>query len=129
MTDTSTLDKKSAKLHSEYEVVTELMRKCVEKNAHSALEQNEYQKLYSSLVERYENIKKEIGEIDDERLELNAKRKNIETFYSDVGTKRQPYLYRTSMRTSGLRRSILLRYIQNRILHFYLRTVWSFLGR
>jgi hypothetical protein len=38
----------------------------------------------SSLVDRYENIKKEIGEIDYDRLERNAKRENIEAFISTL---------------------------------------------
>ena len=80
LTDTSALDKKSDKLQDELMVVAELMRKSVEENAHEALDQTEYQKHYSSLIERYENAKKEIGEINDERLERNAKRENIEAF-------------------------------------------------
>ena len=36
LTDTSKIDKESVKLQSEIEVVTELLQKCVEENAHSA---------------------------------------------------------------------------------------------
>ena len=60
MTVTSERDKKSAKLQSEWEVVAGLLHKCVEENAHSALDQIEYQQRYSSLVERYENAKNEL---------------------------------------------------------------------
>jgi hypothetical protein len=35
-------------------------------------------------VERYESVKKEIGEIDDERLERNTKCENIEAFISTL---------------------------------------------
>lgn len=80
LTDTSELDKKSTKLQSEVEVVAGLLHKCVEENAHSALDQKEYQERYSSLVERYENAKNGLREIDSERLERSARRENIEVF-------------------------------------------------
>ncbi len=48
----SKLDKERAKLQSECDVVVELLRKCVEENAHSALAHKKYQQHYTSLVER-----------------------------------------------------------------------------
>lgn len=80
LTDTSELNKKSARLQSEVEVVVGLLHKCVEENAQSALDQIEYQQRYSSLVEHFENAKNELREIDDERLERSARRENIEAF-------------------------------------------------
>jgi site-specific DNA recombinase len=80
LTDTSWLDKESARMQSEYEVVFDLMRKCVEENVQSTLDQAEYQLRYSSLAERYENLKKKMDEIDDERLERKAKHENIGAF-------------------------------------------------
>ena len=65
---------------SECEVVVELLRRCVEENAHSALDQQEYQQRYLSLVERYEADKDGLKKIDDKRLERNAKRDSIGTF-------------------------------------------------
>lgn len=56
------------------------MQKCVEENAHSALNQIEYQQRYSSLVERYDNAKNGLREIDDKRMERSARRENIEAF-------------------------------------------------
>ncbi len=46
LTDTSELDKESARLNSECEVVVELLRNCVEENAHTSLDQQEYQQRY-----------------------------------------------------------------------------------
>ena len=43
LTDTSRLDKENAKLQSEYEVVTEMLQKCMEENAYTALDQAKYQ--------------------------------------------------------------------------------------
>ena len=80
LTDTSNLDKESAKLQSECEVVTELIRKCIEENASKVMNQKEYQKRYTGLVKRYEEIKKAISEIDYKRQERNAKKENIKAF-------------------------------------------------
>ncbi len=80
LTDTSEFEKESAKFQSESEVAAELLRKCVEENAHSALDQGEYQQHYTSLVERYEAAKKGLDEIDNKRLERNAKRESIGAF-------------------------------------------------
>jgi site-specific DNA recombinase len=80
LTNTSELDRESAKLLSECEVVVELLRKCVEENAHSALDQQEYQQRYTSLAERYEAAKDGLKKIEDKRLERNAKRESIGVF-------------------------------------------------
>ena len=52
----------------------------MEENAHSALDQQEYQQSYTSLVERYEAAKDGLKKIDDKRLERNAKRESIGAF-------------------------------------------------
>ncbi len=80
LTDTSKLDKESAKLQNECEVVAELIRKCIEENASKVMNQKEYQKRYTGLVKRYEEIKKAISEIDYKRQERNAKKENIKAF-------------------------------------------------
>jgi site-specific DNA recombinase len=84
LTDTSKLDKESAKLKSEIEVVTELLQKCVEENAHSALNQAEYEDRYITLAERYKNIKKGLEEINDKRLERSAKGESIDEFIKEL---------------------------------------------
>lgn len=80
LTDTSKIDKESTKLQSELEVVTEMLKKCVEENAHSALNQAEYEERYKDLAARYESIKKDIEEINEKRLERSAKQERIEEF-------------------------------------------------
>ena len=80
LTDTSKLDKESAKLQSEMEIVTEMLHKCVEENSHTALNQAEYEERYNTLAERYETIKKGIVEINDRGLEKSAKRESIGEF-------------------------------------------------
>ncbi len=77
LTDTSKLDEESAKLQSEMEIVTEILKKCVEENAHSALNQIEYEERYNALAERYKSIKKGLEGINEKRLERSAKKENI----------------------------------------------------
>ncbi|MBZ9685213.1 recombinase zinc beta ribbon domain-containing protein [Clostridium estertheticum] len=84
LTDTSKLDKESVKLQSETEVVNELLQKCVEENAHSALDQAEYEERYKALAERYGNIKNGIEGINEKRLERRAKQENIVTFIKEL---------------------------------------------
>ena len=57
-----------------------LLHKCVQENAHSALNQAEYEERYSALAERYENTKKGREEINENRLERGAKRESIVAF-------------------------------------------------
>ncbi len=80
LTDTSNLDIENAKLQNEYEVITELLGKCLEENASTALDQSEYNERYTALAERYEAIKRQINEVDNKSMERNAKRENIEEF-------------------------------------------------
>lgn len=80
LTDTSKLDKESAKFQSEMEIVTEMLRKCVEENANSVLNQIEYEERYNALTEKYESIKKGIEEINEKRLERGTKQENIVEF-------------------------------------------------
>jgi site-specific DNA recombinase len=65
LTDTSSLEKRQAELKSEYDIVMELMRKCVEENARTVLDQNEYNRRYVALMERYEAAQNGIAEIND----------------------------------------------------------------
>lgn len=84
LTDTTKLDKESFKLQSELEVVTEMLRKCVEENSHTALNQTEYEERYKTLAEKYESIKKGLEGIDEKRLEKNAKQENIVAFIKEL---------------------------------------------
>ncbi|WP_023975760.1 hypothetical protein [Clostridium beijerinckii] len=62
LTDTSKLDEESAKFQSEMDIVTEMLRKCIDENANSALNQVEYEEKYNALAQRYESIKKDLKE-------------------------------------------------------------------
>lgn len=84
LTDTSKLDRESNKLQNEMEIVTEMLRKCVEENANNALNQTEYEERYNALAERYESIKKGLEGINENRLERSAKQENILAFIKEL---------------------------------------------
>jgi len=84
LTDTSSLEKRQAELKSEYDIVTELMRKSVEENARTVLDQNEYNQRYTALMERYEAAQTGIADINDKMLERTAKREKITRFLDDM---------------------------------------------
>lgn len=84
LTDTSKLDKESAKLQSEMEIVTEMIRKCVDENANNALNQEEYEERYNTLAQRYESIKKGLEGINENRLERSSKQENILAFIKEL---------------------------------------------
>ena len=53
----TTLEQEQDKLRSEMEIVVELTQSCVAENARTAQNQEDYQKRYDGLVERYEKVK------------------------------------------------------------------------
>lgn len=87
LTDTSELDKESSKLQNEIEIVTEMLRRCVEENTHSVLNQTEYEERYNALAQRYESIKKELEVIEKKTLEKSAKHESILAFIKELEKK------------------------------------------
>lgn len=51
-----------------------------EENAHSALDQGDYQQKYKTYVERYEVVKDRLTEINEQRFEHITKREHITRF-------------------------------------------------
>lgn len=51
--DVTDLEKEQAELQNELEVVAEMIQKAISDNAHFAFDQEEYQKQYNGLVERF----------------------------------------------------------------------------
>lgn len=55
--DVTALEQEQDKFRSEMEIVVELTQSCVAENARTAQNQEDYQKRYDGLVERYEKVK------------------------------------------------------------------------
>lgn len=80
LTDTSDLDTEREQLQNESEVIMGLIRKAIEDNAQKAMDQAEYEKKYAGFCERYEATRQRLSEIEELRLERNAKRAKIDMF-------------------------------------------------
>lgn len=82
LTDTSELDKEVDKLQNEIEIVSELIRRCVEENAHSAMDQEEYYRRYNGLVVRYEKAKDRLDKVKGIYQNRRIKRVQLDDFLS-----------------------------------------------
>lgn len=72
LTDTRSLESEGNQLAEELKVVDQMMRRAIMQNAGVALDQNEYNRQYASLAERFERISGRLKEVETE----NARRKN-----------------------------------------------------
>jgi len=82
--DTSAMEKEMLMLAEERDVVEELIRKCVDDNAHRAQDQNAYQKKYDGLITRYETAKTRLEKISVELQERAARRERITRFLDQL---------------------------------------------
>lgn len=80
LTDKRLLDLEHNKLQEELDAVIEMIRRCVEENANTAIEQQDYNKKYSTLVENYNDIKKKFEAIEVKKIERAAKKQKILRF-------------------------------------------------
>ena len=80
LTNTDALDTERAELERECDVVAELIRKYIDENAHTALNQDEYRRNYEAYTARFESARNKLAELDAEKLERTAKRTNITRF-------------------------------------------------
>ncbi|MDR1754264.1 MAG: recombinase zinc beta ribbon domain-containing protein, partial [Eubacterium sp.] len=84
LTDTSALDKEIASRQSELDVFNELIRKLIEENASTPLQQDDYYRRYDELTSRYQAAQNRIKKTSDEKQSRAAKRYNISRFLSDL---------------------------------------------
>lgn len=78
--DTSKLEKEKLQLENEAEVLIELLKKHVERNAHAALNQEEYESKYNELGNKYEQVKERIEEIEKKIFSQKIKLNNMKDF-------------------------------------------------
>ena len=84
LSDCSGIDTEIGSLREELEVVTELTRRCIEDNAHSAQNQEEYEARYNGLVERYEKAKARLEELRGIKTEREAQAEEIGAFMFEI---------------------------------------------
>ena len=81
---TDELETERSELQHNIEEATDLVEKCIERNAHVAQNQDEYKMRYDELVERYDTIKKRLDQVNDEILKKKAKKKMVGDFLSNL---------------------------------------------
>ncbi|MCR4615608.1 MAG: recombinase family protein [Clostridiales bacterium] len=84
LTDTAALDAKLDNIRQEMEIVAGIIRKCIEENSSTALDQDEYNTRYNGYVGRYEAAKRQFDRLSNERQNKIAKAKAIDRFIHTV---------------------------------------------
>ena len=92
LTNTEGVDNNISELLEELEVIEELTKRCVDNNAHSIQDQEEYAAKYESYVKRYETVKAEIDRLESDKVTRLAKADAIQRFISDLMENSTPKL-------------------------------------
>ena len=82
--DTAKLEERAATYSEECEVTAELIRKCIEENAHVSIKPEVYRDRYNALAERYKAAKEKLDAIQQEISERKIKREKIEVFLKQL---------------------------------------------
>jgi DNA invertase Pin-like site-specific DNA recombinase len=77
---TDEMEKKRDGLIDESQVVADAVQQNITENAHTALDQTDYQKRYDDLAARYDKLKKEISELSDRIQETQSRKAGVEDF-------------------------------------------------
>lgn len=85
LTNTADLDTEERVLLSECEVVAGLMRKLIEENAHTALNQEDCRKRQDMLDTRFSAAKQRLDEFGRLRTERRARKKELDKFLRWLG--------------------------------------------
>ena len=87
--DTSKLEKQAAELAEECAVVTELIRKCVDENAHISVDPKVYAEKYELLAERYSKAKDKLDETERKIANANSRKNMIAAFLNELEKQEQ----------------------------------------
>jgi len=78
--DTIALEKENSKFQTEIDVLLELLRKSVDENARTAINQADYEKSHNALLDRFEATKSIKAEVEEKLKERLAKGEEIRSF-------------------------------------------------
>ena len=84
LTDCSELTAEEQKLDEEMSVLSEMLRRAIEQNAHEAIDQEEYNRRYDSLNERYKVLEAKAEEIAAEKRRRQYMRNNFRQFIATI---------------------------------------------
>ena len=82
--DTAAIETEMDALAEECSVAAELIRKCVEENAHISIQPEVYAEKYNALVKRYETAKSKYDALQENLSERAAKRERIEIYLKEL---------------------------------------------
>ena len=82
--DTKDLENRKTELQNELEVVAEMIQQGINENAHTALDQEEYQKKYDSLVKRFDTTKATLELVTEQIKDKITRHKNLEIFLEEL---------------------------------------------
>ena len=84
--DCAAIDAELAGLQREVEVVTELSRKAIYENAHSAVNQDEWNERNNGYLERHRAATERIAELDEARRQRQGKARILESFIKAIAS-------------------------------------------
>ena len=82
--DTTALEVELTEVQGEIMVVSDRIQSCIYENAHVALDQEEYQKRYGTLSDRFDKAKARFEEIEEAIGSKQSRRAAIETFLNNL---------------------------------------------
>jgi len=85
LTDCSGIDEKLEEIRQETDVVAGLIEKCVQENASIEQNQEEYDRRYTALTDRYEGLQKKKAALEKERMDKEAKADVLSGFLFELG--------------------------------------------
>jgi site-specific DNA recombinase len=86
LTDTTALETEAAALKAECEVVVGLIQKTIEENAHTPLDQTEYERRYNELAGRYDALNQKLEDNEIQRLTRRARCEKLTKFIDRLGS-------------------------------------------
>ncbi len=84
MFSTTELEIRRDEQQRELGVISELVERCIQENAHIAQNQRDYQAKYDNLVKRYESIKAEYTSLTKQIEDLQAQRSSVDSFLKQL---------------------------------------------
>ena len=82
--DTSSLENEQLKLEEELNIVADKINNCINENARKLQDQDEYEKKYASLVNRFNTVESRLKEVKAGIVEKQARRDEVEYFIEDL---------------------------------------------
>lgn len=87
---TAELETEKTVIEKEMETAAELTQSCINENAHVAQSQREYNERYNRLVDRYDNAKARLDEINNQIADKNTRKEAIELFMRNLKKQSEP---------------------------------------